>query len=192
MSKMTKTIAALGVVAGLGVAALPLSSYAATQQMDVSANVLGSIAVSTSVDGEAGAKGTLSLGDVTPGSAVVTKPVTVTVSTNSAAGYDLILNDAAADASLINTEEADQKIPTSTSVVKGQTAWGVRGGDLGTTTWHAVPTSEEDGLSLKNKAPGALEGGSDATTVTFGVSVAEGAVSAGTYTSTVVFTATSK
>ena len=28
MSKMTKTIVALGVVAGLGVAALPLSSYA--------------------------------------------------------------------------------------------------------------------------------------------------------------------
>ena len=32
MSKITKTIAALGVVAGLGVAALPLASYAATTQ----------------------------------------------------------------------------------------------------------------------------------------------------------------
>lgn len=196
MSKMTKTIAALGVVAGLGVAALPLSSYAATQQMDVSANVLNSIAVSTSVDGEAGAKGTLSLGDVTPGSTEVTKTVDVTVSTNSTAGYNLTLRDADADNSLINTDTAiteKNKIPAGTDVQKGSTAWGVQGGALGTDEWRAVPVSTASPLTLKNFGAGtAPTDGKDVTTVTFGVSVAEGAVAAGTYTSTVVFTATSK
>lgn len=192
MSKMTKTIVALGVVAGLGVAALPLSSYAATQDVNVSANVLGSIAVSTSVDGEGGATGTLELGNVTPGSAIVTKALTVTVSTNSTAGYDLTLQDKGADASLINTADPDQKIPTGSNVIKGQTAWAVRGGDLAT-TWTAVPTNAEDPIGIKNHAAGtAPADGTESTTVTFGVSVAEGAVDEGEYTSTVVFTAISK
>lgn len=197
MSKMTKTIAALGVVAGLGVAALPLSSYAATQQVDVSANVLGSIAVSTDVDGESGAKGTLELGDVTPGSSVVMKDLAVTVSTNSTAGYTLTLRDTATDASLINTADSTQKIAADTTVQKGQTAWAVRGAADGSSAlndsdWVAVPASNATALTIKNKAAGALTDGAETTSVTFGVSVAEGAVTAGTYTSTVIFTATSK
>ena len=48
MSKVTKTIAALGVVAGLGVAALPLASYAAdTQNIAVEAKIGETLSVGT-------------------------------------------------------------------------------------------------------------------------------------------------
>lgn len=194
MSKMTKTIAALGVVAGLGVAALPLSSYAAQREVEISANVLGSIAITTDAEGESDtATGTLHLGDVTPGSSVVSEALSVTVSTNSDKGYDLTLIDKNADASLVNKADATQKIPTATTVAQGKTAWGVRGGDLGTSSWKAVPASGDVALTVKENAGGAtLTDGSETTVVTFGVSVAEGAVAAGEYTSTVIFTATSK
>jgi len=51
MSKMSKAIAVLGVVAGLGVAALPLSSYAADEpysqstSADVQVGVSGAISI---------------------------------------------------------------------------------------------------------------------------------------------------
>lgn len=45
MSKMSKAIVALGVVAGLGVAAMPLSSYATTTTGKVQVNVDGAISV---------------------------------------------------------------------------------------------------------------------------------------------------
>lgn len=196
MSKMTKTIAALGVVAGLGVAALPLSSYAAQREVEISANVLSAIAVSTDAEGETSTtKGTLNLGDVTPGSSEATKDLAVTVSTNSTTGYTLTLKDAATDASLMN---GANKIPAGATVGQGETAWGVRGAadgnsDLDEETWVAVPASNKTALTIRNKDAGALEGNAETTSVTFGVSVADdGNTPAGTYTSTVIFTATSK
>lgn len=193
MSKMTKTIAALGVVAGLGVAALPLSSYADTADFDVNATVLESISITTEVAGEEATS--LNLGNVTPGSALKSGAMTVTVHTNSDAGYTLTAKTKDDDNSMVNTDSSlteKNKIAAATTVGQSNTAWGVRIGDA--TNYRIVPgASATDALTIKTSAPGtALTNNQESTNLTFGVSVAEGAVAAGDYKATVVFTAVSQ
>lgn len=52
MSKSTKIIAALGVIAGLGVAALPLGAFAETQDVDVKITVKSSVSITIDQDTE--------------------------------------------------------------------------------------------------------------------------------------------
>ena len=81
MSKVTKTIAALGVVAGLGVAALPLASYAAdTQNIAVEAEIGSTISVETPT------AATVELAP-TYGAAATTGSSSVTVKTNNLNGF---------------------------------------------------------------------------------------------------------
>ena len=83
MTKTTKIIAALGVVAGIGVAALPISSFAAsTQDVTVRVTIGSSIAVGVDQDTT---EVTMSPNQ-TDASTLKTK---VTVTTNNAAGYQL-------------------------------------------------------------------------------------------------------
>lgn len=90
MSKITKTIATLGVVAGLGVAALPLASYAATSDT-VTVNALVDTSMSVSLD-----KDSVSLepdaGGV-PVNTEGTQTITATATTNNTNGYKLTLTD---------------------------------------------------------------------------------------------------
>ena len=90
MSKITKTIAALGVVAGLGVAALPLASYADSpdsKPITVNANIGSSF--SLTVD-----KNAVTLAPTNNGPVVNTETdggINATVTSNNANGYTLVL-----------------------------------------------------------------------------------------------------
>ncbi len=103
MSKLTQSIAILGVVAGLGVTALPLSSYAAPV-IDGTAPTEGAVAGATydgTLDGEVEDKATITLkivkrlsieldkkkADLTDGS--TQDKIRVTVDTNNGTGYSL-------------------------------------------------------------------------------------------------------
>lgn len=179
MSNITKAVAALSVVAGLGVAALPLSSFAATSWVDITAIVDNTIGISTSTD-----EVTVS---VTADGPVVTKGVDVTVTTNSTTGYTLGIMDSDTNTALVKTNDngvADGTIPAG-QPAKGTAAWGYQGGTK--TNWTPVTTSNVIFVTTSSSTLN----GSETTPVTFGVSAASNTAE-GTYKGGVIFTATVK
>lgn len=179
MSKITKTIAALGVVAGLGVAALPLASYADSpdaETLTVNANIGSSF--SLTVD-----KNAVALAPVNNGDVVNTETaggINATVTSNNAAGYTLILTGTE-DYSLA---DGDNKIAAGVPA-KGTSAWGVKGGKI--STYQALGGS---GLTLADTStPTDIAG--EVTDIDFAVSAASNQA-AGNYTATLTLTATAK
>ena len=179
MSKITKTIAALGVVAGLGVAALPLASYADSPDLEtltVNANIGQSF--SLSVD-----KNAVTLTPTNNGEIVNTETaggINATVTSNNAAGYTLVLTGTE-DYSLA---DGGKKIPAGTPA-KGTSAWGIKGGKI--TGYQALSAS---GLTLADtSAPTDTSG--EVTDIDFAVS-ASANQAAGNYTAELTLTATAK
>lgn len=182
MSKITSAIAALGVVAGLGVAALPLSTYAQTSgPVTVKAEVNSSISVEYEGEPE------VNFGTLLNDSDVVTRKGQVTVKTTNENGYTLTVRDTDADNALTKTGAdglvAAAKIDAGTPA-KNTTAWGIAGGDL--TGWNAVPASTANGLEVK-KVSTKLTDGTDTVDLTFGISI--GTLEDGVYSTDIVFTA---
>jgi len=179
MSKIAKSIAVLGVVAGLGVAALPLSSYAATETVNINAVVDETIAFETSAS------------DVTmnlvPGGAAVEKSVDATVTVNNNMGYLLTIRDSDGETALVS--ENNDKIEAGITLSGAQSAWAYKGGNMG--TWTAITTSD---VRLVNTggpetAPDPVELGTPSTTtITFAAYAAAGQ-DKGTYKGGVVLTA---
>lgn len=109
MSKIVKAMVTLGVVAGLGVAALPLSSYAAGLPVDgykaaTSAQVQVEVDGAISISSTAPADGIVKLSDaaIMPGTAAeLATPLEVIVSSNTAANYDLYIHTTSADGSMV-------------------------------------------------------------------------------------------
>lgn len=179
MSKITKTIAALGVVAGLGVAALPLASYADSPDLEtltVNANIGQSF--SLSVD-----KNAVTLKPTNNGEIVNTETaggINATVTSNNAAGYTLVLTGTE-DYSLA---DGDNKIAAGVPA-KGTSAWGIKGGKI--TGYQALGAS---GLTLADtSAPTDTAG--EVTDIDFAVSAAANQA-AGNYTAELTLTATAK
>lgn len=180
MSKITKTIAVLGVVAGLGVAALPLASYAVDTETSKDLTVTAQIGETLSV--------TLNHNSValrpTNGGAVVdttqeTQTVVATVTTNNLQGYTLKLADADTDYALTN--EDGQKIAAGTPT-QDQSYWGVDFNDAGTYTALGA-----DGFS-RNETNATADDG-ETTNIDFAVSASPSQAS-GTYTNTMTVTVT--
>ena len=183
MSKLSTTLAALGVLSTLGLSTLPLASYAdvvnpgygsttaTVDDVPVSATVGSNIALE--LDEESVAFGTVSAG--TP----VTKQIKAKVTTN-AKNYNLSLT--AKDSTDLTGSDSN-KIETGTTISDDTTksAWGYKIGDG---DWTALTTSGGDIASK-----GALAQGVGETTVTFGVAVTANQP-ADTYTGYVTFTAT--
>lgn len=170
MSKMSKVIAGLGVVAALGVAALPMASYAADKAITVNASIDDSL--SLTVDKEAVSMSLMN------GGAIVTDTVTATVSTNSLGGYTLTAKGTdLAGQDTISAKTIPAGVPT-----QGTSAWGV----------SAALTSGYKGLSAQ-----VTLGGSDVaaheedTVITFGAS-ANATQEAGSYRGTATLTATAQ
>ena len=203
MSKMSKAIAALGVVAGLGVAALPLSSYAADGSVDAKATAdvqvqVGgaiSITVDNGLTGEGVAKNLVDLGQIKLNGDIVAKPLKVTISTNNAVegtglGYNLTMNTVSTNNALINENGAELKagIPT-----KGTSAWGWAKGtgmnDTSLTGWAVVPAAGAAGAAVNNAGSISAGNTSQDNFVYFGAT-ASGTQAEGTYRGSVVFTAT--
>lgn len=199
MSKMSKAIAVLGVVAGLGVAALPLSSYAATtatRTAQVQVEVAGGISLAfdqpdTQIEGATFNETTrlLDLGQVTLGGAVKEGAFKVVVETNNPIGYELKI--AAKDSTDMTSENGDTiatGVPTANATTS---AWGYKVG-AGTytalTTEGAVISAADDATVAPTEGTGRPSKGTD---VTFGVA-AQSSQAEGTYVGNVVFTASVK
>lgn len=173
MSKITKTIAALGVVAGLGVAALPLASYAANTQNIVVEAEIGSV---LSVDTPTVA--TVELAP-TNGAAAKEGSSSVTVNTNNLNGFTLNIKDSDSNTGLTGTGGT---IAAGTVLDGTESAWAYKGGD--TSAYTAITTSD---VALKvTDAPTTADG--EAVEITFGVAADEDQA-AGTYTGGVTVTA---
>lgn len=212
MSKMSKTIAALGVVAGLGVAALPLSSYADDYSQSTQAKVQAEVggAISIAVDsGNANDNTLVDLGQLMVNGDVKTSSVDVIVSTNNTKvgeqgiGYTLTMSMVGDNNSLNNGNGAT--IPAGTPE-KGTSAWGYTqstitdADSIAAATWKKVPagTASDPAVALTTttgkiptatEADGVVTAGKETTKVTFGAS-ADGSQQEGIYTGSVIFTAT--
>ena len=178
MSKVTKTIAALGVVAGLGVAALPLASYAAEENpstVNLTARLQDSLSLNVS-------KNELSF-ELENGGAVVTDATAATVTTNSGKGYDLNIKAASGNGALTSTV-GSYTIPAGPAA-QGTSAWGYNtdGGD----TYTAVTAADVSIASSTAPTPTA----GTTTNITIGVS-ADATQEAGIYKGSFVLTAANK
>lgn len=204
MLKTSKVLVALGVVAGLGVAALPLSSYAAIADDSKESTVQLEIEESLTLDlvGTTAGSADVDFGKISLDADPVDKDLTATVKTNSASGYKLTLQDKDTDNALVNTTDNTKTIDAGTPA-KGVSAWGFKTGTITTagtnsaaafTGYTEVPTSDgtaavivnSDGPSKVDATTPANNG--DTAVITFGVS-ASSAQAAGTYNDIVVVTA---
>lgn len=201
MSKIAKSMAVLGVVAGLGVAALPLSSYAAPAEstpVTIRAKVDSSLAVTSDAPNNVVDLGTV---NATSGTASNITVVTVTGTENF---YNLGVMDQDNDLSM-NWVDADgttsvggtpvTKIPAITAAADNLTGgWGFRINDGVNTTpgqWQPIVAYDAGGVTnlVQNKALDKTNGST--TNVEFGVNV-EGIdnLENGIYEDVVVFVAT--
>lgn len=193
MSKIAKSMAVLGVVAGLGVAALPLSSYAATSQsgpVTIQATVDSSLAVTAAAD-------TVNLGTIAAGSGIATQTTSVTVS-GSVAKYNLGLVDKNDDTNMNWVSLADGQtesdssvtgtaIPAEANLETAAKGWAFRLNE--DAAWQAVPEYSVTTFNI-TEAGGAALNTSATTDVTFGVK-ADSTLKNGIYQDQVVFIATS-
>ena len=186
MSKTSKTIAALGMVAALGVAALPFGAFALDPTIDVAddtGNVDLSVTISEAIalSLDASSKST----SMDTSDKDETMQTTATVSTNSLDGYTLTVKDS--DTTTALTSANSDTIPTGTSIAAGTSAWGIKGGDLSAYTAMVAST----GTAITVVANGTASASDETTTVTYGVSTAANQAS-GTYTDTITYTAAVK
>ncbi len=178
MTKTTKIIAALGVVAGIGVAALPISSFAAsTQDVTVRVTIGSSIAVGVDQDTT---EVTMSPNQ-TDTSTLKTK---VTVTTNNATGYQLQVKDKDTDTGL---KSGTNVIPAAASLSAGTAGWNVKGGDKVFASGAAITAADQ--LVMEADTPPAASGA--IANMTYGVATATNQAS-GTYTDIITYTATAK
>lgn len=187
MSKMSKAIAVLGVVAGLGVAALPLSSYAVSDTANVTAQAVVGDSIAITV-----ADNTVTMNNVMANQEVNEASTTVTVQTNSASGYQVQIKDTDSELALKPTTGTGTAtgIPAG-APTKGTNAWGYKadstsaGVNVLTTDYTAITATNKK--IAENNAPSANDG--DKINLTFGVTV-DTTIAAGTYSDEVTLTAT--
>lgn len=195
MSKMVKTIAALGVVAGIGVAALPLGAYAkvvTSDPLNVTAEVTVDESISITADA---ADNKVTIADVVANKDAKEGSTVLTVQTNNTSGYNINIKDAD-DVTALTTDGADTAngIPAAVPLTKGSKGWGFKT----STTTEGVTVSaaaqayraiEAGTQTIASRASGASVEGGDKVTLIFGV-VVDSTVAAGTYSDDVVITAT--
>ncbi len=204
MSKMTTAIAALGVVAGLGVAAMPLATYAdTTRDVPLKLTVEETIEISTSSDDDPFTKVNdvvLSTDNKGDNADYASKGFEVFVKTNASNGYTISAKSTTPGETALKTTDGN-KIPASNALAAGTSAWaykvtpGTQGdgatapGETNMSAWTAITdtdaviytaTQKKGGISTANKGLG--------TGVTFGASISN-SQAAGDYTGSVTFTA---
>lgn len=177
MKKLTSVIAATGIVAGLGVAALPLASYAADPASDtasVTVSLEVSDAISITVDDNEST--TINLGTIAPNAITGTgKKVVANVKSNNASGYTVT----AAGTAL--TRASGTETIAYGSVAAGTSAWGI---SVGTDAGYSALTS------IATPTAASAEDGDDYN-IFFGAST-NASQKTGTYSGTLTLTATNK
>ena len=214
MSRMSKTIAILGVVAGLGVTALPLSTYAEdpiSASKDATVQLTVEDTISLELEGTAKKDNDMTitdgstlvnLGIAMPDGEIVSGDLTATIKTNSKSGYSLKLADADASNDLMSGSDT---IPAGTPA-KGKSAWGFMMGGVTVNTadgnsntaaavssYIEVPVNGSEVEIVNSGKPTLVDAtdvnkSGDTAVITFGASVSS-AQAAGTYSDVVVVTA---
>lgn len=200
MSKITSAMAALGVVAGLGVAALPMATYAQTSgPVTVRALVNSSLAVESSVK-------TVDMGTVNSGIELGTQTTTIKVS-GTVAKYNLGVMDNDSDTNMVWKEAGGTTqitegtpatvIPSITAAADDLSGgWGFRIANADKTfgQWKPITaygTADANTNLVDNKElNGDNVSGEASTDVQFGVSITGLTLQNGIYEDEVVFTAT--
>lgn len=183
MSKMSKAIAALGVVAGLGVAALPLSSYATPgieAEKNVTAQAVVGDSIAISVD-----KATVAMNNVMANQEVNEASTNVTVQTNNVDGYKLEIKDADTTTALKTTDGSGTAAGIPAGVPeKGENYWGFKASTSAANVTLASGAGNYRGIKTNplqiatKSSASAAEG--DVITLTFGVTI-DTTIAAGTY-----------
>lgn len=189
MSKMSKAIAVLGVVAGLGVAALPLSSYAVSDTANTTAQAIVGDSIAVTV-----ADATVTMNNVMANQDVNEASTDVTIQTNSTKGYQIQIADADDDTALKPTGTGTAAGIAAGVPTQGKNAWGFKA----STTSANVDASASDsyraiktGNQMIAESDKASANAGDVISLTFGVTV-DTTIAAGTYQDEVVLTATTK
>lgn len=196
MSKMSKVVAALGVVAGLGVAALPLSSYAVagvTDTANTTAQAIVGDSIEITVD-----DATVTMNNVMANQDINSTPTNITVKTNNVSGYQVQIEDADAETALKTTDGSG----TATGIpagkpVKGTNAWGFKTSSSSANVNISSDAADYRAVDAKGSpkiiATGAAQSANDGDVIalTFGVTV-DSTIAAGTYQDEVTLTATTK
>lgn len=208
MSKTTKALAIMGVVAGLGVAALPMSTYAVADPVSKEAQVKLEVKDVLSLDlksnNDSGSESeenltVVNLGTATGDGNVVEGSLTATVKTNNKTGYIVTIQNKETETAMLNADS--DKIPAGTPA-KGTSAWGYKVSNIATggtnsaaavDSYVGVPANGTPTTIVNSNGPTKVdadnaENNGDTATVEFGASVST-AQAMGEYSSTVVLTA---
>lgn len=207
MKRVIKSTLALGT--GLatiaGIVLVPAAVNAATENTTINAELSSGISITTS--------GTVTLNITPTGAGSYTSAAdTVTVGTNSTAGYTLKLNDNDAEAALVHTVQTTNKLTAVSGTIAVPAAlavnqFGFRLNDSGATTGFGTGygAAETNQASLGSDKWAAIPLASDSTTNTIRVTSAANASDAvsvyygasadfskpqGTYSDSVLYTAT--
>lgn len=188
MKSFTKVMATLGIASCAGVSLLPLGSVVAESTATKDINVKLTPVHAISVDA---ATKEFSLA---PGGDPVTNQTTVlTCASNSSTGYKVTVASVNDDEDTSHTTTAskiasltsgDNKIVSSTSVSKGNSAYAIKTTEDG--SWQLVPAKNGDALTVATTSTTSASGG-DEKTVYWGFSAASNQPS-GEYTDSVTFT----
>lgn len=204
MSNLSKTIAILGVVAGLGVAALPLSSYAVTDPKPVNVPVsleIGEVLEITTNnmagEGDSQAPATVKLTtDNAADSANYASDGTfaVIIKSNVEKGYNVAIKGSTSiDGSAVSGAAVTDLLSDTDRIAAGDltadtSSWGYKGGEK--TAWTAVTPADVTIYTGSKSVVGDLDiTNGKSIPVTFGAKVAA-SQAAGTYNGQVTFTAT--
>jgi len=185
---MSKAIAVLGVVAGLGVAALPLSSYAVSKTANTTAQAVVGDSIAITID-----DATVTMNNVVANEDVNEQSTNVKIQTNATNGYQVQIKDT--DGTDLALKPASGATGTAAGIAagvpaKGTNAWGYKAN--ATDTDITVLTSDYTAITGSNKkiaeksGPSATAG--DTIQLTFGVTV-DTTIAAGTYANEVTLTA---
>ena len=180
MTKYAKIMATFGVLAGLGVASLPLATFAANTSSETTVKVTVQEGISIS-----NANATADAGSKTPGE-TGSATSNLTAATNNANGLKITVKDKDEDTSLkatgITGSVAGQDFIAAGA--SGAGTWSLKGGDL-TVDTAMVPQSHATGLVVKNTTGPSTEN----VPVTYRI-VPGAAQRQGTYEDVIVYTVT--
>ena len=185
MTKSTKIVAALGVVAGLGIAALPLGTFAA----EASKNVEVELTVDSAINIASGSADDCKA-SMLPGQ-TATCTAKIGYATNNATGMTLTLKDANEDTNLVHADDSTATIATGAgAVAEGTEKWNVSGGLLSSPT--AMVASNATALTVASEnGPVDKSATNDMITMTYHFSTANSTKS-GVYSDIVTYTAATK
>ena len=179
MSKINRIVATLGITAALGIASIPIATYAAatdSKNVTVKVNVASVIALSAD---NASTEITMNPNNVNT-TGLKTK---LTVATNNKNGYKLTVKDVDSTTAMTSTDTTETIPATAGVLTAGTAGWNISGGDLNKV---AVTTADQVVKTNPNTAHVGIQEDID---MVYGVATSA-AQAQGTYQDVIIYTAT--